>query len=428
MVAVMGRRRSRVVATGRLLEIRAGPLREDSGQGMMSRFETSRTKAETGALQWLAPSWLEKALHVSKPQIFVYPCTSLTASPQTVKAAGAALFGRNTAVFPGGWRHYHENLVRKAVIAPPVVATADLAEAHALQFMARANERWRNAGQDSDLFPTAPHFRLVKQEVAMLKAGSRHLAWRLHWVIFAQSGPGAVLPPDHAGDWAPVEHASVVLIVSLAGVVLGGSAHWRPTGVAIAADQVQTPLGLLEHLRAAAGAREAAPHHDPVKAPAAAVDMPLVSMHYSGGTRSEFRNFLDPRLRFHEGIGNSHRPDLVVPMTDYGLSAELVSTARRSGTGTTATGEVTLHPWVVSCRGTVSVGQPGVGVASYWTVTSLADPGDAVPARIPGGSPLRLQGLYDVAFTVRNDRGCIAHAHAAVASAIDPSADATNLT
>jgi hypothetical protein len=361
---------------------------------------------------------------MDNPRIQVFPTLDLLSRPEIEKAARDALFGPRMAVYSGGWSYHDRDTLKKLPISPVTVTTADAAEEVAMQFMQAAQERWERAGQTTKLFPLdRAMFRLARAETRQVWAKRRPLAWMLTWIVLADTGAAATQPRGQRGRFAPIDMAEIKLAISLAGRVVGGSATWRPTGRAINADQHVDPDAVLETItsqRARASGGDGHGHATPSPtAPAPEpVPQPFFELRYSAGARQMVTNFIDPRLHYIEP-NHPHGPGLVIPVTDYGLSAQLLTTGSRAEDGDR--GEITVAPWVTGCRGTVPmVPLPG-GYRAHWAVVDLTENSEEeTPVFRDGGAPLKLSGLAHVSFTVMNEMGCIAHAYEDVCGALDP--------
>jgi hypothetical protein len=347
----------------------------------------------------------------------IFPTVDLLSTAEITKATRGSLFGPKMRVFPGGWSFNDRGLLEKLAIVPPVVASGDIAAEYGLRYMRDANRRWVKAGQDSLLLPTdASFFRLVRAETRMISRGRRPLAWRITWLVFADLGTGGERTAEMPDGFAPVSNAVISLTVSLTGRIVGGSATWRPTRRPFPAAQEVTPKTLFDKItaaHAATGDNEGHPHGGGL---AQAPPPAGLEIRYAAGERAEFCNFLDPRLHYIDP-GNHHAPGLVVPMTTYGLSAQILTFAERAGSG--GAGRVIAVPWVTGCHGSVPLDPLPAGHRAHWTVLDFADGPEAKPRAFSGGEPLKISGLKQLAFTVTNDTGCIAHAHAEVCSQLD---------
>ncbi|GAB4576862.1 MAG: hypothetical protein Tsb0019_02690 [Roseibium sp.] len=367
-------------------------------------------------------------------KINVFPTVDLTGSAGIQEAVRSALFGPSTKIFPGGWSFYQPERLSKAPILPVKVASATAAFETAAAFMKKADQAWKGLGQESDLFPlNEGYFRLVPVEAQLLKAAKRPLAWKISWLVFCHIGRQAERPDNMETRFAPVDQALISFTVGLTGHILEGSATWRPTRPPVAREQKARPSAVAKELskqrRAEAHAGHADPHHSvtvstrattgqkgkPSGSPAATASSTVLELRYSAGDRSEFSNFLDPRLRLFATGSHGHGPPLIIPMTDYGLNAEIISIARRSKRPG-RDGMVELHAWVTDCTGAIVAAKAPRDLAAHWTVRPLDAFGPRTPYRHIGFGPLRLRGLAEVAFTVRNSAGCIAHAHTQVCS------------
>jgi hypothetical protein len=353
----------------------------------------------------------------------VHPTLDYLASAEIQKAARDALFGPKTRLMPGGWSFHDRALLSKLAISPPVVTSGDVATTYATTFMTEANERWARTQSDSALFPLdRGRFRLVRTEVTQIVEGRRPLAWRVSWLVTANCGPSVRLPAGVEDRYAPVDGAVISLVVSLTGRIVGGSATWRPTQAPLAVEQRAFPDEIHEALTEARATAAASPsadddgeahgHDHDAPSPAA---LPPPEMRVSAAARAEYCRFLDPRLHFIP-LEHGHTPPLVVPMTDYGISVQILTEASR---GSGQRGRVMAHAWVVNHAGAVPMSPPAEGYAAHWTVLDPTLGPDAVPDKIEGGAPLALTGLKHVALTVTNAKGAIAHAHAEVCSFLD---------
>ena len=358
---------------------------------------------------------------MSASQAWVFPTLDFLATAEIQKAARDALFGPKTRLMPGGWSFHDRALLSKLAISPPVVASGEIATTYAETFMAEANARWARTQADSALFPLdRGQFRLVRAEVTQIAEGKRPLAWRVSWLVLAQCGPQAQRPAGVQDSFAPVTGARITLVVSLTGRIVGGSATWRPTKAPLAVEQKALPDAVHREIsEAAAGAAPEAAHHDAGHdgghdAPTAGA-WPVPEMRMAAGARAEYCRFLDPRLYFLPP-GHGHTPPLVVPMTDYGVSVQILTEAAR---GSGQQGLVTAHAWIVDHAGTVPMTPPADGFGAHWTVLDLTGGQDAQPQRVEGASSLSVTGLKRVALTVTNATGAIAHAHAEICSFVD---------
>lgn len=355
-------------------------------------------------------------------EVQVFPVVDLLSDAKITKAARDALFGPRMRVFPGGWSFFDAALRDRAAITPPVVATAQMAETVGRRFMADANDRWAKAGQTSLLLPTDPtHFRLIRTATRQLSRGKRPLGWALTWLVFANLGSGAAKLTGMTDPFVPVTQAVVKLTVTMTGRIVAGSASWRPTLPPLRVPQVQTPEGLRAHIAAARAkappgvGHEATDHGHAPGAKGAPPSQPLFGVVFAAAERSEFCTFLDPRITMGDPA-NQHGPGLVVPMTEYGLSASIVTAGSRDIAGQ---GRITAMPWVIGCTGTVPVNPLPTGYAAHWTVQDMTAGAAAPHGAVAGAAPLVLSGLAQVAFTVTNPKGAIAHAHAEICSTPD---------
>lgn len=367
---------------------------------------------------------------MDSPHIQVFPTLDLLSRPEIEKAARDALFGPRMAVYSGGWAYHDRKGLLKLPISPVTVATADAAENVAIQFMQAAQERWARAGQTAKLFPLDRSvFRLARAETRQIWSKRRPLAWMLTWTVLADIGPDAALPNGQRTRFVPIDMAEIKLTISLTGRVVGGSATWRPTGRPVSVEQHVEPDAVLRTITAQRS-QTGSDHDHGAAAPASggathsAADtssrqpQPFFELRYTAGSRHVVANFIDPRIHYVEP-GHVHGPGLVIPVTDYGLSAQILTSARRAEDG--ETGQITVAPWVTGCRGTVSMVPLPAGYRAHWAVVDLTDDAETEnPVFRDGGAPLTLGGLAHVSFTVSNETGCIAHAYEDICGALDP--------
>lgn len=346
----------------------------------------------------------------SEHSILVYPCEQLTVDDDTQRAARNALFGPLTQLSPGGWWFYDKDVVLNAQINPPVAASEAVAEQMGLAFMQATQDRWLSEGRTSYLFPLdSGHHRLELADTSLLSSGSRYLAWRLTWRVALSHGASAAVPEGSDG-FAPAPGAEITLIIALTGRVVGGSATWRPLFDSRLEPQKTTPEDILEEValsRAADSESEAESGHDHTTSGESDEGaIPMVFMTYWVADRIAHANHVDPRLQFAEfGAGHSHGAPLIVPVTDLGLSAEIITVASES------TRTVTLVPWIVGPEGSIDMRSPPAGLKAVWTVQPVgAAPGEGATV-IANGAPLKLEGLYHVTLSVTSENGPIARAH-----------------
>lgn len=366
---------------------------------------------------------------MSTPTARVFPTLNLLSDPKITKAVRDTLFGPKMRVFSGGWSLKTSVDFATMRVAPVRAAKKEDALKYAETFMDDANGKWAKAGQMGTLFPRDTSlFRMVLVESRQIMRGKTPLAWRFKWLVLADMGSKAENLGAAKDNFLPVTHARIDLTVTITGAIVAGSATWRPTLKPIDAEQKQTPKALDAHL--AEAKRKAGPEArdhdhgaattDPAQKPPPG---PYFDLVYGAAERSEFCNFLDPRIRVAE-VEHRHGAGLTVPMTDYGLVANILQVpARVSG----QEGQVTAHAWVAGCTGTVSMNPPPAGYKAHWTLHDPSPSATSKPKAQSGGAPLTIKGLAHLAFTVSNERGVIAHAHAEICTALDAPSSAPAL-
>ncbi len=351
------------------------------------------------------------------PRIRVFPTVGFLDSDDIQKAARASLMGPKTRLLPSGWSYFDRKALAKLPITPVKVPTLKEAEKTGLAFLAKAQKSWQAAGQKTALFPLdTALFRMTRVEGRMIRSGKRSIGWRVTWIVFADVGSTAERVAGTKDGFTPVGGASITLIVSLTGRVVGGSATWRPTAAPMVKPQKQTPKALIAHL-AKNMVKSTDDDHGATKAKPKTPQLPTVEMRYVLGARAEFNTFLDPRLLYIRPDAH-HAPPLCVPVTDYGVSVDIISLALNSGR-TGADGEVELHPWIVTADGSISTATLPKGYKAHWTIIDTGSDTNTAPSKVAGAGMLKLKGLGRAALTVTNPNGAIAHAHADVCSFVD---------
>lgn len=355
---------------------------------------------------------------MAEHRILIYPCLHYMQTEETEQTVRKILFGKKMKLFPGGWTYLDQKRFRNTATPSANVKTAQKAVERGITFMRDAQKRWEEAGQRTHLFPVGSGLKLVKREVVQITAGKRKIGWRVAWNVLAQPGRESEFTPTSVKGFLLIENAEIVLYITQAGKVMGGNAHWRPTANPRSVVQMVFPDKFLEHVNAARkkGRRETG-HEVESKQHST---KSRVSMHYSVGTRTEFRNFIDPYVRFLDSAQHSPKPTLIVPVTKYGVHAEILTRARRVGRVSSGTAEVEIIPWVNMYDGAKSVSPAQDGITGHWTLLSLDDNPSKAPRRVSLAEPLRLKGLYEVALTIQTAQGGIAHAHLDVCSALSP--------
>jgi len=337
----------------------------------------------------------------------------------TERIVRETLFGLKMKLFPGGWSYLDQKKLRDVPNSPVNASSPEEAVELGVAFMRNAQKQWEQAGQSSQLFPVGNHFKLVKRKAVQITVGKRKVCWRVEWNILGQPGKDSKYIPTVAKDFLFIENAIIVLYIAQTGNIIGGNAHWRPTAKPRSVIQNLLPDQFLEHVNAARSKGHADDEHGHEAESEKSSTKGQATMHYSVGTRTEFRNFVDPYIRFSERAPHSHEPNLVVPVTKYGVHAEILTRARRVGTISSGTAEVEVIPWVNMHDGSKSP-RADRRIKGHWTVLSLGDEPKKRPRKVPLSGPLRLKGLYEVTLTVQTAQGGIAHAHSDVCSALAP--------
>jgi hypothetical protein len=358
---------------------------------------------------------------MTEPRILVYPCLHYMQTRDTEKAVRQILFGSRMKLFPGGWSYLEPNRLRNGPVTPANVTSPERAVEQGVAFMEDAQKQWEQAGQRTQLFPVGSGFRLVKREAVQITTGQRRVGWKIVWNVLAHPGRESKCTPSVAREFLLIENAEIVLYIAITGNVIGGSAHWRPTANPRRVAQMVVPDTFLNHLNTARGERYPDDGHGHAHE-GQHVTSPTTRalMHYAVGSRTEFRNFVDPYIRFFDGVAHSHGPALVVPVTKFGVHAEILTRARRIGPVASGAAEVEVIPWINMHDGAKSISRTQKGIRGHWTLVSLDDDPGRAPRRVPLTGPLRLRGLYEVALTVQTAQGGISHAHLDVCSALSP--------
>lgn len=350
-------------------------------------------------------------------RIRIYPCIYYMQTRQVEKTVRDILFGKGMKLFPGGWSFLDRDRLLKQSANSGRIRTADAAFERGVEFMRDAQKQWEGAGQKTQLFPLSGGFKLVRREATEITAGPKKLGFRLAWNVLALPGRDSHADPTVDPRFLVVENAEIVLYVLHNGKVPGGNAHWRLTAAAKSVSQQVLPEAFVAHVNAARSdsGRESSGHEHGTSG----ADTGLAYMHYAMGTRTEFRNFIDPYLRYLDGAPHGHTPALVVPVTKFGVHAEILTRARRVGRVSDGMAEVEVIPWVNLYDGAKLAGR-GNRIRGHWTLHAMDDPPDKRPKRISLNGSLFLRGLYEIALTVQTPLGGIAHTHLNMCTALSP--------